>query len=227
MSSMIRPLGLSLDEAENERTAARRLDLGPSLLLAAVNPSDPDALELLIYARRKHPEIPVVLLFPTLDAGRSAEAMRLGASAVMKFPCPPAELRTAVSGALRHEPTPAPLGALPAAVGVDSSASSRAVPGRSARARRGRSRVGRESTESSRVATRCADDRPSGRESSTGILPLKKALEGPERKILLEALTAMDWNRREAARVLQINRTTLYKKLKKYGLLYAGPDREG
>jgi len=229
LCSMIRPLGLSLDEAEDDRTAARRLDQGPALLLAAVNPSDPDALELLIYARRRHPEIPVLLLFPAHDAGRADEALRLGATAVMKFPCPPAELRTAVAVALRQDAAPAPARpALVSAVGVEVGGSGRALPRRPSRALGGSRNHDRNTPGSVRVATArqvdVSEGRPAGRRAASGaLLPLKKALEGPERRILLEALDAMDWNRREAARVLQINRTTLYKKLKKYGLLSAGP----
>jgi len=55
------------------------------------------------------------------------------------------------------------------------------------------------------------------------IRPLKEALEEPEKRILIQALQALNWNRQETARVLDINRTTLYKKMKKYGLLVDGP----
>jgi two-component system response regulator HydG len=55
------------------------------------------------------------------------------------------------------------------------------------------------------------------------ILPLKEALEGPEKQLIVQALEALNWNRQETARVLDINRTTLYKKMKKYGLLYDEP----
>lgn len=47
---------------------------------------------------------------------------------------------------------------------------------------------------------------------------LKKALEGPERAILRTALEANGWNRKNTAIALDINRTTLYKKMKRYGL---------
>ena len=47
---------------------------------------------------------------------------------------------------------------------------------------------------------------------------LKKAIEGPERAILRAALEANHWNRQETAKALKINRTTLYKKMKRYGL---------
>ncbi len=51
------------------------------------------------------------------------------------------------------------------------------------------------------------------------ILPLKQALEEPERNIIIQALEANDWNRRRTADMLEINRTTLFHKMKKYGLL--------
>jgi len=47
---------------------------------------------------------------------------------------------------------------------------------------------------------------------------LKKALEDPEKRIIERALQANNWNRQITAQVLEINRTTLYKKMKRYGL---------
>jgi two-component system response regulator HydG len=61
------------------------------------------------------------------------------------------------------------------------------------------------------------------RRPTVTILPLKEALEEPERQLILQALQALNWNRQETARVLDINRTTLYKKMKKYGLLFDEP----
>jgi DNA-binding NtrC family response regulator len=49
-------------------------------------------------------------------------------------------------------------------------------------------------------------------------LPLEKSLEEPEKQIILAALKANNWNRQKTAEVLDINRTTLYKKMKQYGL---------
>ncbi len=48
---------------------------------------------------------------------------------------------------------------------------------------------------------------------------LKQALEDPERQIIREALEAHNWNRTQTAKALGINRTTLYKKMKRLGLL--------
>ncbi|TWT32355.1 Transcriptional regulatory protein ZraR [Posidoniimonas corsicana] len=47
---------------------------------------------------------------------------------------------------------------------------------------------------------------------------LKEALEGPERQIIREVLEKNDWNRNQTADELGINRTTLYKKMKRLGL---------
>ena len=59
-----------------------------------------------------------------------------------------------------------------------------------------------------------------GRENAVGFkrLSLREALEEPEKKILEMALRQNNWNRQATAEMLQINRTTLYKKLKRYGL---------
>ncbi len=47
---------------------------------------------------------------------------------------------------------------------------------------------------------------------------LSEALAGPEKRIILAALRANNGNRQETANQLGINRTTLYKKMKRYGL---------
>ncbi len=56
-----------------------------------------------------------------------------------------------------------------------------------------------------------------------GTRTLKQALEGPERQIIREVLEAHNWNRHETAEALGINRTTLYKKMKRLGLEEAHP----
>ena len=49
-------------------------------------------------------------------------------------------------------------------------------------------------------------------------MSLAKAMEEPEKRILLAALKANGWNRQLTASILEINRTTLYKKMKRLGL---------
>jgi DNA-binding NtrC family response regulator len=63
------------------------------------------------------------------------------------------------------------------------------------------------------------------RATHVGHRTLKEALEGPERQIILEVLEAHAWNRNATADALGVNRTTLYKKMKRLGLedeAYAG-----
>ena len=52
---------------------------------------------------------------------------------------------------------------------------------------------------------------------------LKEALELPERQIILETLQQLSWNRNATAEQLGINRTTLYKKMKRLGLMCPAP----
>ncbi len=47
---------------------------------------------------------------------------------------------------------------------------------------------------------------------------LKRSMAHPERRLILEALERSNWRRDAAARALGINRTTLYKKLKRLGM---------
>ncbi len=55
-------------------------------------------------------------------------------------------------------------------------------------------------------------------QTSVGAGNLKTALVVPERHIILDALEANGWNRQNTAKMLGINRTTLYKKMKKYDI---------
>jgi len=49
-------------------------------------------------------------------------------------------------------------------------------------------------------------------------ISLREALEGPEKRIIELALRQHNWNRQTTAEALGINRTTLYKKMKRYNL---------
>lgn len=50
------------------------------------------------------------------------------------------------------------------------------------------------------------------------VMPLKEAMERPERDLILRALAANSGNRQATAEALGINRTTLYKKMKRYAI---------
>jgi DNA-binding NtrC family response regulator len=58
---------------------------------------------------------------------------------------------------------------------------------------------------------------------AVGDRKLKEALSLPERQIILQVLEAHQWNRHATAQALGINRTTLYKKMKRLGLEEPSP----
>jgi two-component system response regulator HydG len=112
LASMLRSMGHEFDEAANDRVAVRLMERGGvALMLAGVDPSDADALELLSYMRRKHRQVPVLLLFSSRCPERAKEALRLGAMAVLRFPLPTTELRATVMQALIPRSGPAAAGA--------------------------------------------------------------------------------------------------------------------
>jgi DNA-binding NtrC family response regulator len=61
---------------------------------------------------------------------------------------------------------------------------------------------------------------PEALQARAGGANLKAALANPERQIILDALENNGWNRQNTAEMLGINRTTLYKKMKKYGIQF-------
>ncbi len=67
---------------------------------------------------------------------------------------------------------------------------------------------------------------PSGQQKTYKQISLKQALAEPEKNIIRQVLEANHWNRQATAEALQINRTTLFKKMKRYGL-FAEAERLG
>jgi DNA-binding NtrC family response regulator len=55
---------------------------------------------------------------------------------------------------------------------------------------------------------------------ASGRNSLKAALSAPEKQLIVDALEQNGWNRQATSRMLGINRTTLYKKMKKYGISF-------
>jgi DNA-binding NtrC family response regulator len=68
-------------------------------------------------------------------------------------------------------------------------------------------------------APRRADLPLMGEATSSEIMPLRLALEGPEREILVSALLQTKGCRKATSEALAINRTTLFNKMRKYGLM--------
>lgn len=120
LGSMIQSLGHTIVEASNDRVAVKRLEReGAEMVLAGADPDDGDALELLSYVRRKHPGVPVILLFPCVHPERAREAMRQGATVVLRYPVPANELRAAITQALDLVRASAPVEAAPRTNGFD------------------------------------------------------------------------------------------------------------
>jgi len=74
-------------------------------------------------------------------------------------------------------------------------------------------------------ATLAVDDLPenmrsveAGGDGDGQMLPLKRALEKPEREIIMRALRTFGGSRQATAEALGINRTTLYKKMKRFSI---------
>ncbi len=101
LASVLQSLGHGIEEAANDRAALRRVERGSvGLVISAVDPADPEALELTSYLRRKHPRTPILLLFSNPSCDRAREAIRLGAT-VLRYPAPAMELRASVTQALQ------------------------------------------------------------------------------------------------------------------------------
>ena len=246
LTSMLQTLGCQIEEASNDRVAVRKLDQAPvDLVLAACEPADPEALELLAYLHRKHPKVPCVLLFAAPHPERVRVALNWGAASVLRYPLPANALRAAVAQALgltepapsaAPRPTAAPRRGVRHRRGAGGSPGAGPRPHRRPRrggpagVRRGRRPGSRSFARHLELDSGADPERPAARPGhaaarppAAGILRLKEALEGPERQLILEALEALNWNRQETARALDINRTTLYKKMKKYGVLVDEP----
>jgi len=207
LAAMLGPLGHDLIAATCDRVALQILAGRPGLVLIGVDPAEPGARDLLTRFRREYPATPVIVLLTRIHPGWDHQALLWGATMVLRFPLPANQLQAAVIQALddatvarhgnRHEPE-RPVGEPPV------------QPERR--------------PESMRAASPCTCScgaRPIGEAvgDDPPLRPLKEALEIPEREIILRALRACGGSRHETAKALDINRTTLYKKMKKYQLL--------
>jgi two-component system response regulator HydG len=124
LASMLKSLEHTIEEAANDRVAVRLLERGGvDLVLAGVDPADPEGLELLAYMRRKHRQVPMIVLFASANLDRAREALRMGALTVLKYPVPASELRAAVTqalGPIKAQPSAPLASAAPAAPPVAS-----------------------------------------------------------------------------------------------------------
>ena len=221
VAAVLRASGFEAVEAGDAEGAARELAAGVALLLAA-----PAALGPLARTLREHPEVPVVLLVEGPDAGWACDARRLGAAGVLRLPAPAAVLRATVVQALGLDaipqadaPRPGPAGGPARACGEKIGPDRCPVAGPAAGIG-GVAGAGPMAAPAPRRPSPGPVDPPKQR--SPRLLKLKEAMQGPERRIIVRTLKALGWNRQETATALGIDRTTLHKKMRRYGLLKGG-----
>jgi len=202
LASMLRPLGHELIECTGARDRLQRLSSPPKLILIALDPTKALTRELLADIRGEYPDTPIIVLTTAEDPEGFRRTFRVGVTSVLPFPLPARQLQAAVTQAL-------------------DSVAVRSIPIDESPVRPERQRPGPERRPTRDEGSSPAHDNRAPEEGHTAptIQPLKVALEGPEKEIILRALQACEWNRRETANALDISRSTLYHKMKSYGLL--------
>src|SRR4051812_34619336 len=89
LEAMLHGPAFEVAEATDDRAALKMLAARtPGLVLMGVERDEPDALELLSYPRRHYPSVPSLLMFSRPDGGVGRQALRMGATAVLRFPLP-------------------------------------------------------------------------------------------------------------------------------------------
>jgi hypothetical protein len=221
LTTMLRALGHDRIETASYRAVHQPPARRPGLVLLGMDPVDPEPLRLVCNLCRDDHAPPLVLLFTDAPPRLLHREFLNRATAVLRFPLPTDQLGAALalavdaSGAVEHVEPPARMDGswnhatipptrpenhafpLPASVTPVAPSLCEPVP---------------------RHASPVASPTGPGAE---GIRPLKEALEEPERAIILHALQACDWNRNITADSLQICRSTLYHKMRRYGLFEA------
>jgi DNA-binding NtrC family response regulator len=215
MTSMLEALGYPVATAQDEQEALGLLAHRPfGLVLLGAEPDEARARDFLLQLRRRTSPIPAILLSKSDKAERAQDAVRRGASAVLRVPVPTSRLRAAVLQAMglgdghAVRPTPAPASTPEAQERLELPPLMLPppVPPLVVLALAAPAAVTRPAIRSPKAVVVLAEQ----------IKPLKEALKEPERRIILEALEAFDWGRQETADALGIDRSTLFKKMREY-----------
>jgi DNA-binding NtrC family response regulator len=227
LASMLQAMGHGVESAADSADVLGRVTNGAvDLVVLRAQIDDGRAMDLLLRLRKTAPAVNAIVVSPAIEGDRVRAAMERGATAVLKLPLAATTLQAAVIQALNLPATPA----------RDACRGSMAVPGFSASRFASPQPISRPLVASPQLR-QPRDDGPQSVPSpvrsrrstarvqasseigvSRTLEPLKKALEKPERRIILQTLEALDWNRVATARVLDIDRSTLYKKMVKYRL---------
>jgi DNA-binding NtrC family response regulator len=216
LAAMLRALGHDRIETAGYRAVRELPARRPGLVLLGLDPIDPEPLRLVSRLCRDDHAPPLVLLFTATPPRSLHRELLSRAAAVLRFPLPTDQLGAALALAVDAAGAETPV---EHAIDVSSPWYSPSIPATAPTDRAGLLPV------SVTTAASCEPApgytlamNPSSGPGADGIRPLKEALEGPERAIILQALQACDWNRNETADSLQICRSTLYHKMRRYGL---------
>jgi DNA-binding NtrC family response regulator len=227
LDQMLRALGHDRIEAVSYRSVRRPPLDRPGLVVLGVDPIEGESQRLFAEAFRDDHAPPLILLFTATSPPPIRADVRLRAAAVLHFPLPASRLGAAVVQALdssRAQPCGAEIA--PAQGSAAGSGRREATPTDRAEARLKRLTAGVPPVVEPDRGIPQAGGHPGHLPSlSKPILPLKLALQEPERALLLEALEACYWNRNKTADALKICRSALYHKMRRYKLFDLAPDR--
>lgn len=157
----------------------------------------PTGFELLPELRLAYPGLALLLLVEFARLETAVKAVRLGAGDVLVKPVPDERLITAAEEAVLRQALLTPAEGTPQADGGETDASGAATPSQ--------------------------DAGPEVPVNDT-VLPLSEAMASAERELIRRALDQYGWARTTTAQALGINRATLYKKMRSYGLDRPGDD---
>jgi hypothetical protein len=221
LATMLRALGHTRIETASYSAVRELPARRPGLVLIGMDPIDPEPLRLVSRLCRDDHAPPLVLLFTATPPRSLHRELLSRAAAVLRFPLPTDQLGAALSLAVDGS-GPQGQGPVPHAAGASVAWDSACHPATAPADRAFLLPVNVTPTTSCEPAATFSLPMNTGSgQNSDGIRPLKEALEGPERAIILQALQACDWNRNVTADSLQICRSTLYHKMRRYGLFDA------
>lgn len=200
LADSLRDAGYSVVTSMDVESAAQVVGRDAvDLVLYDLQMSGENGFEFINRARRASPEVPFLIITPFWSMEKAIQALEVGAENYITTPLNDNAVKLQIAKALEKKKLGEENRRLKQKLGLPD------LPG---------------PIQANKVPARVAANTGNNTgASSPRIQSLKKALEDPERKIILEALKAFNFNRQETARALRINRTTLYNKMKRLGLL--------
>jgi hypothetical protein len=232
LATMLRALGHDRIETTSYHALREVPAPHPGSVVLGLDPIEPESLRLVTCICRNENAPPLVLLFTAMPPPSLHRELLHRAAAVVRFPLPTDQLAAALCLAFDASAARGPIvrtadvsrsangscAPVPASANHAPPSAANGTGNANGNANASASPAPRESTLLFRKPSPASADSAADGDC---IRPLKEALEGPERAIILRALRACDWNRNETADLLQICRSTLYHKMRRYGLFDA------